>query len=209
MHKVTMSALQLPLPTISGIKELLIATSMDEQLEHRHRQQTISVERQRLTEIAMATQLAHPPLLLITSATPPQLIVTDMATRQERIGQAPITLAILTLVTPIPTETPEAHLPLQRTTLATQRPLIATATVTPKVHPLPQRTTLAIVVQNSAATTPTLLSGLGNNDYLYTMNPESNTTTAFGVYSSFTNLRYHSIYWGFATSSAPFFVAIR
>lgn len=203
MHKVTTLALQPLLLTISATKELLIATSMDEQLEHRPRQQIISEERPQLIETATGTLSAHQPPLLITLATRQQPIVTDMETRQERIDQAPITLVIPTLAIQIPTETPEAPLPLQRTTSATQRPLIATGTVTLKVPLLPQRTTLGIDVPNSAATTPTLLSGLGNNDYLYIMNPESDTTSTFGVHFILTNLRYHSIYRGFATSSAP------
>ena len=179
MHKVTMSAHQPHLPTFSATKELLIATSMDEQLEHRPRQQIISEERPQLIETATGTLLAHQLPLLITLVTLQQPIVTDMATRQERIDQAPITLVIPTLAIQIPTETPEVHLPLQRTTSATQRPLIATGTVIPKDPPLPQRTTLAIAVLNSAATTPTLLSGLGNDVHILCNEPRKQHNTCF------------------------------
>ena len=179
MHKVTTLALQPLLLTISATKELLIATSMDEQLEHRPRQQIISEERPQLIETATGTLLAHQLPLLITLVTLQQPIVTDMATRQERIDQAPITLVIPTLAIQIPTETPEVHLPLQRTTLVTQLPLIAIGTVTPKVHLHLLLTTSEIDVPNSAATTPTPPSGLGNDVHIIYNEPRKRHNNSF------------------------------
>lgn len=162
MHKVTTSVHQPPLPTISGTRRRPIATSMDEQLEHRPRQQIISAEQLQLIETATETPSEHPRLLQITSETLQQPIVTAMVTPQEQTDQARITLVIPTLVTLIPTAIPEAYLPLQQTTLATQPRLIVTETVTPKDPPHPQPTTLEIAAPNSEATIPTPPSGPGN-----------------------------------------------
>ena len=125
----------------------------------------------------MAIQSAHLRLLLTISETPQQLIVTDMAIRREQIDQVLITMAIPILVIPIPTATREAHHPPQLTTSATPRLHIATETDTLKVllH-LPQ-IILAIATHNSAATTPTQPSGLGNDTSLHTMNLESSSAS--------------------------------
>ena len=121
----------------------------------------------------------HLPLQQIIWATPRPPIETVMGTQQERIGQAQTTWATPTPVTLILTETLEAHLPPQLTTSATPRLLIATETDTLKVllH-LPQ-IILAIVTHNSAATTPTQPSGLGNDTSLHTTNPESSSASYF------------------------------
>ena len=86
-------------------------------------------------------------------------------------------MAIPILVIPIPTATREAHHPPQLTTSATPRLHIATETDTLKVllH-LPQ-IILAIATHNSAATTPTQPSGLGNDTSLHTMNLESSSAS--------------------------------
>ena len=189
MLKVTMSAHQPLLPTSSETREPSIATNMGRQQELPLHQQIILAEQLLLIETVMAIQSAHLRLLLTISGTPQQLIVTAMGTRLERTGQAPITLETRTLDTLIPTATPEVHLLLQRTTLATQLPLIAIGTVTLKVLPLPQRTILEIVVPSSVATTPTLPSGLGNDSSSIRRTPKVAQHPTFGV-QLFTNLSY-------------------
>lgn len=179
MHKVTTSERQPLPPTTSETKEPSIATNMGRQQALPLHQQIILAEQPLLIETVMAIQSAHPRLPLTISETPQQLIVTDMATLQERTDQAPITLAIPILVIPIPTATREAHHPPQLTTSATPRLHIATETDTLKVllH-LPQ-IILAIATHNSAATTPTQPSGLGNDTSLHTTNPESSSASYF------------------------------
>ena len=152
---------------------------MGRQQEHPPHQQIILVEQLQLIETATEIPSEHPRLLLTISETPQQLIVTDMAIRREQIDQVLITMAIPILVIPIPTATREAHHPPQLTTSATPRLHIATETDTLKVllH-LPQ-IILAIAAHNSAATTPTQPSGLGNDTSLHTTNPESSSAFYF------------------------------
>lgn len=179
MHKVTTSVHQLPQPTISGTRQRPIATSTGRQRALPPHQLTTSEEQPRLIETVMAIQSAHPRRPLTISETPQPLIVTDMAIRREQIDQVLITMAIPILVIPIPTATREAHHPPQLTTSATPRLHIATETDTLKVllH-LPQ-IILAIATHNSAATTPTQPSGLGNDTSLHTTNPESSSAFYF------------------------------
>lgn len=177
MHKVTTSE-RLPLPpTTSETREPPIATNMGRQQELPPHQQIILAEQPLLIETVMAIQSAHPRRPLTISETPQQLIVTDMAIRREQIDQVLITMAIPILVIPIPTATREAHHPPQLTTSATPRLHIATETDTLKVllH-LPQ-IILAIATHNSAATTPTQPSGLGNDTSLHTTNLESSSAS--------------------------------
>lgn len=144
-------------------------------------QLTISVIQPQLIEIVMETLSVHQPPQRITLAIPQQLIVTDMAIRREQIDQVLITMAIPILVIPIPTATREAHHPPQLTTSATPRLHIATETDTLKVllH-LPQ-IILAIATHNSAATTPTLPSGLGNDSSSIRRTPKVAQHPTFGV----------------------------
>ena len=179
MHKVTTSE-RLPLPpTTSETREPSIATNMGRQQELPLHQQIILAEQPLLIETVMAIQSAHPRRPLTISETQQQLIVTDMAIRREQIDQVLITMAIPILVIPIPTATREAHHPPQLTTSATPRLHIAIETDTLKVllH-LPQ-IILAIATHNSAATTPTQPSGLGNDTSLHTTNPESSSASYF------------------------------
>ena len=176
MHRVTTLAHQ-PLPPITlEERQQPIVTNMGKQQALPPHQQTISVEQRQRIEIDMEILSVHLPLQQIIWVTPQQPIETVMGTQQERIGQAQTTWATPTPVTLILTETPEAHLPPQLTTSATPRLLIATETDTLKVllH-LPQ-IILAIATHNSAATTPTQPSGLGNNHNA----PESIQNSAFG-----------------------------
>lgn len=193
MHKVTTSVHQLPQPTISGTRRRPIATNMGRQRALPPHQLTTSEEQLQLIGTATATRLAHPRLLQIISATPQQPIVTDMAIRREQIDQVLITMAIPILVIPIPTATREAHHPPQLTTSATPRLHIATETDTLKVllH-LPQ-IILAIATHNSAATTPTLPSGLGNDTSLHTMNLESSSASYIRGSIVHTSIYSHSL----------------
>ena len=193
MHKVTTSE-RLPLPpTTSETREPSIATNMGRQQELPLHQQIILAEQLLLIETVMAIQSAHPRRPLTISETPQQLIVTGMAIRREQIDQVLITMAIPILVIPIPTATREAHHPPQLTTSATPRLHIATETDTLKVllH-LPQ-IILAIATHNSAATTPTQPSGLGNDTSLHTTNLESSSASYIRGSIVHTSIYSHSL----------------
>lgn len=179
MHRVTTLAHQLLPPITLEERQQPIVTNMGKQQVLPPHRQTISEERRQRIEIDMEIPSVHLPLQQIIWATPRPPIETVMGTQLERIDQAPTTLAIPTPVTLILTETLEAHLPPQLTTSATPRLLIATETDTLKVllH-LPQ-IILAIATHNSAATTPTQPSGLGNDTSLHTTNPESSSASYF------------------------------
>lgn len=193
MHKVTTLVHQLPLQTISEELQPPIAINMGRQQALPPHQLTISVIQPQLIEIVMETLSVHQPPQRITLAIPQQLIVTDMAIRREQIDQVLITMAIPILVIPIPTATREVHHPPQLTTSATPRLHIATETDTLKVllH-LPQ-IILAIATHNSAATTPTQPSGLGNDTSLHTTNLESSSASYIRGSIVHTSIYSHSL----------------